>query len=146
MARDEVTSWATPLVLERDGKRQIVVSASKRIRSYDAANGAVLWEIGGMTGNVIPTPVADAERVYCMSGFRGSALLAIRFGTVSARTQTLILCRREGAVVGSRIQSRRTIHFAVSSTGMIVIATQRSTAQSDSVSANVPKARFMNGR
>lgn len=78
VARDEVTSWATPLVLERDGKRQIVVSASKKIRSYDASNGATLWEVGGMTANVIPSPVADAERVYCMSGFRGNALLAIR--------------------------------------------------------------------
>ena len=79
--RDEVTSWATPLVLEHDGKRQVVVSATKRICSYDAANGALLWEIGGMTGNVIPSPVADAERVYCASGFRSNALLAIRFAT-----------------------------------------------------------------
>ncbi len=76
--RDEATSWATPLVLERDGKKQLITSATKRIRSYDAANGAVLWEVGGMTGNVIPCPVADAGVVYCMSGFRGSALLAIR--------------------------------------------------------------------
>jgi outer membrane protein assembly factor BamB len=81
--RNEVTSWATPLVLERDGKRQIVVSASKRIRSYDATNGAMLWEIGGMTDNVIPSPVADAERVYCLSGFRGNALLAIRQGAAT---------------------------------------------------------------
>jgi len=81
--RNEVTSWATPLVLERDGKRQIVVSATKGIRGYDATHGATLWEIGGMTGNVIPSPVADAERVYCMSGFRGSALLAIRLAAAT---------------------------------------------------------------
>ena len=81
--RDELTSWATPFVLEREGKRQIVVSATKRIRGYDAANGATLWEIGGMTGNVIPCPVADAERVFCLSGFRGSALLAIRLAGAS---------------------------------------------------------------
>lgn len=76
--RDEETSWATPLVIDRDGKRQIVVSATKRIRSYDPANGALLWEVGGMTGNVIPCPVTDGKLVFCMSGFRGSALLAIK--------------------------------------------------------------------
>lgn len=81
--RDEVTSWATPLVLEYGGKNQIVVSASKRIRGHDAASGASLWEIGGMTANPIPSPVADSERVYCMSGFRGNALLAIRLAAAS---------------------------------------------------------------
>ena len=83
ISRDEATSWSTPLVLERNGKRQIVVSASGKIRGYDAAHGVVLWEIGGMTGNVIPCPVADEDRVYCASGFRGSALLAIRLNAAT---------------------------------------------------------------
>lgn len=78
VARDEKTSWATPLVVELEGRRQVVVSATKAIRSYDAATGTVLWQVGGMTGNVIPSPVADAGLVFCMSGFRDSALLAIR--------------------------------------------------------------------
>jgi outer membrane protein assembly factor BamB len=29
---------------------------------------------------VIPSPVADAEKVYCISGFQGSSLLAIKLG------------------------------------------------------------------
>ena len=81
--RDEATAWATPLAIEQGGKRQIVVSASKRIRSYDAADGALLWEVGGMTGNVIPCPVTDGQRVFCMSGFRGSALLAIQLAAAA---------------------------------------------------------------
>lgn len=78
--RDEQTSWATPLVIERDGKAQIITAASGKIRSYDMADGKLLWECGGLTANVIPSPVADKERVFCMSGFRGSALLAIKLG------------------------------------------------------------------
>ena len=81
--RDEATSWATPLVIEQGGKRQIVVSATKRIRSYDPANGALLWEVGGMTGNVIPCPVTDGNLVFCMSGFRGSALVAIKLAAAA---------------------------------------------------------------
>lgn len=77
--RDEPTSWATPLVLTADGKTQVITSATKRIRSYDFQTGKLLWECSGMTENVIPTPVSANGLVYCMSGFRGSALLAIRY-------------------------------------------------------------------
>jgi outer membrane protein assembly factor BamB len=78
--RDEVTSWATPLVVTVDGQAQVVACATKRVRSYALDSGKLLWECGGMTENVIPTPVSDRERVYCISGFRGSALLAVRYG------------------------------------------------------------------
>jgi outer membrane protein assembly factor BamB len=78
--REERTSWSTPLIIERDGKAQAVVTATGKIRSYDVASGEVLWECGGLTRNVIPCPVADAGMVYCMSGFQGNALLAIRLG------------------------------------------------------------------
>ena len=76
--RDERTSWSTPLVVEHNGRRQVITSATQRMRGYDPASGAVLWEAGGMTGNVIPCPVAHKGVVFCMSGFRGSALVAIR--------------------------------------------------------------------
>jgi outer membrane protein assembly factor BamB len=79
-SRDEHTTWSTPLVIERDGKAQVVVPATGKIRSYDLATGDVLWECGGLTRNVIPSPVADNGMVYCMSGFQGNALLAIRLG------------------------------------------------------------------
>ena len=78
--REERTSWSTPLIIERDGKAQAVVTATGKIRSYDVASGDVLWECGGLTRNVIPCPVADAGMVYCMSGFQGNACLAIRLG------------------------------------------------------------------
>jgi outer membrane protein assembly factor BamB len=78
--REEHTSWSTPLIIERDGKAQAVVTATGKVRSYDVASGEVLWECGGLTRNVIPCPVADASMVYCMSGFQGNALLAIRLG------------------------------------------------------------------
>jgi outer membrane protein assembly factor BamB len=78
--REERTSWSTPLIVERDGKAQAVVTATGKIRSYDLASGDVVWECGGLTRNVIPCPVADAGLVYCMSGFQGNALLAIRLG------------------------------------------------------------------
>jgi outer membrane protein assembly factor BamB len=78
--REERTSWATPVVVQHDGKAEVVTAATGRIRSYDIASGKLLWECGGLLRNVIPSPVADGEKVYCMSGFQGSSLLAIKLG------------------------------------------------------------------
>ncbi|HSU55307.1 MAG TPA: PQQ-binding-like beta-propeller repeat protein [Candidatus Dormibacteraeota bacterium] len=78
--RDERTSWATPLVVEHDGKAEVVTSATGKIRSYNIATGKQVWECSGLTRNVIPSPVADADTVYCISGFQGAALLAIKLG------------------------------------------------------------------
>ncbi len=81
--RDERTSWATPLVVENDGKPQVVTSATNRIRSYDLATGKLIWECGGLTSNVIPSPVSGFGMVYATSGYRGSSLQAIRYADAS---------------------------------------------------------------
>jgi len=81
--RDEVSSWSTPVVIEYKGSPQLVTSASKLIRSYDIETGKVLWECGGLTRNVIPSPLYDDGMVYLMSGYRGNALLAIDLAKAS---------------------------------------------------------------
>ena len=75
--RDEVSSWSTPSVIEYNGSLQLITSATNKIRSYNIETGKVLWECGGLTRNVIPSPLYADGMVYLMSGFRGSALLAI---------------------------------------------------------------------
>ncbi len=75
--RDEVSSWATPYIIEFEGETQLITSATNKIRSYNIKNGALIWECSGLTRNVIPTPVSANGMVYLISGFRGSALLAI---------------------------------------------------------------------
>lgn len=77
IARDERTTWATPLIVEHKGKTHVITSASKRIRSYDLETGKVNWECGGNTRNVIPSPVYSNGVVYCFSGFFGASGLAI---------------------------------------------------------------------
>lgn len=86
-ARDEDTSWSTPLVVEHDGKHQVITSARK-VRSYDLRTGDLLWECTGMTTNPIPSPVYLDGIVYATSGFRGSALLAIKLGHEGNLTDT----------------------------------------------------------
>ena len=78
-SRDEVTSWSTPLIVQRDKAPQVIVSATNQVRAYDLATGDVVWQCGGLGANCIPSPVADAGQVYAMSGYRNGALLAIRY-------------------------------------------------------------------
>ena len=75
--RDEPNAWATPRVLTHRGRTQIVTAASNNVRSYDLNTGHILWQCNGLTSNVIPSPVVEGDLVYCMSGYRGYALLAM---------------------------------------------------------------------
>ncbi len=77
--RDEKTAWATPLIVERAGKTQVITNASNLVRSYDLFTGEVLWQCGGQVTNVTPSPVANDKLVFCMSGYKGSALYALPF-------------------------------------------------------------------
>jgi outer membrane protein assembly factor BamB len=79
VAREEIDSWATPLVVEAPGGAQVVTGAMNKVRAYDAATGRVVWEAGGLTMNPIPSPVAADGLVILMSGFRGNNLKAIRY-------------------------------------------------------------------
>jgi outer membrane protein assembly factor BamB len=76
--RDEIDSWATPLVVEHGGRAQVVTSGMKQIRSYDLETGKLLWYGDGLTMNPIPSPVAADGLVILTSGFRGNDLQAIR--------------------------------------------------------------------
>ena len=78
VARKEIDTWATPIVLEANGRPQVVVPAMERVRAYDLANGSVVWESDGLTMNTIPSPVFEDGILFLMSGFRGNDLKAIR--------------------------------------------------------------------
>jgi len=75
--REEQSSWVAPLVVEREGRKQVIVNSNLKARGYDFETGDVLWECGGQTLAIIPMPVATEELVFCMSGYPKSALFAI---------------------------------------------------------------------
>jgi len=81
--RDEKTSWNTPLVVEHKGKFQVVLNGTTRVRGYDLETGKELWQCGGMTVNAIPSVVAAGDVVYCVSGYKGAAAVAIPLDTAS---------------------------------------------------------------
>jgi outer membrane protein assembly factor BamB len=77
VARDEGTSWASPLVVEHGERRQVVIAATRRVRGYDLSDGRLIWECGGLSGNVVATPVAADGIVYVANSYETRAMMAI---------------------------------------------------------------------
>lgn len=103
--RDEPTSWSTPLIVEVDGKEQVIVSASNRTSSYDLASGEIVWQCAGLGTNVIPTPLYRDGVVYVASGHRSPAMQAIRLdkakGDISGTDAVLWSIRENTPYVSS---------------------------------------------
>jgi outer membrane protein assembly factor BamB len=78
--RDEASSWSPPFVIEHKGVKQVILSATNKVRSYDFKTGKLIWECAGLGSNVIPAPVAQNGVVYVMSGHRDPNLMAIELG------------------------------------------------------------------
>lgn len=75
--REEVTSWSTPLIVEHEGTAQLIVCGTERVRAYDLSTGAVLWECGGMSANIVATPVHSNGIVFVGSSYEKRVLMAI---------------------------------------------------------------------
>jgi outer membrane protein assembly factor BamB len=119
--RDEGSSWSPPLIVTHDGKKQVIVSASTKVRSYDAATGKLIWECAGLGSNVIPAPVIHDGVVYVMSGHREPNLLAIKLGREGDLTGTdavLWTNNRGNSYTGSPVLHDGKLYF-VTDSGML---------------------------
>ena len=123
MERDERTTWTSPIVVEHNGTSQVIVPATNRTRSYDLKNGDVLWECGGMTRNVIPSPLHSNGHVYVISGFSGSSLQAIDLdvadGDITGTDAVEWEYNRDTPYVPSPMLSGDIIYFLKGNTGIL---------------------------
>lgn len=86
--RPNGTSWSGPVVITHNGRKQVILSATKKVCGYDLETGKLIWEATGLGGNTIPAPVYADGMVIVMSGFRNPNLLAIRLGREGDLTGT----------------------------------------------------------
>ena len=77
VTRDELTSWSSPIVVQHAGQWQAIVCGTNRIRGYRLEDGAVLWECGGLSANVVATPIYWQGMVFAASSYETRAMLAI---------------------------------------------------------------------
>jgi outer membrane protein assembly factor BamB len=92
--RAEHVSWSSPLVIDVDGRKELVVAATFQVKGYDAATGRELWSAEGMTRECIPTAVAGDGLIFAVSGTKGETL-AIRAGGRGDITETHVVWRNQ---------------------------------------------------
>ncbi|MFO0968078.1 MAG: PQQ-binding-like beta-propeller repeat protein [Gemmataceae bacterium] len=126
--RDEKTSWNTPLVVEHKGGTQVVLNATNRIRSYDLESGKELWQVGGMTTNAIPSPVARDGVVYVMSGYGAAAAVAVSLDSRGAEADCKILWRygKGTPYVPSPLLYEGRLYFTLANNPLLTILDARS--------------------
>ena len=119
--REEESAWSAPLVIDYKGRKQLITSATKRVRSYDLETGKLIWECGGLGPNVIPAPVVEGDVVYVMSGFRDPNLMAIRLdrtGDLTGTDAVLWQNKRGNSYTPSPVLHEGKLYF-VSDNGML---------------------------
>ena len=73
-------SWSSPVLIKNDsGQSELIVAGSQRLDGMDPKTGELLWFVGGMRRECIPTPVVVGRLIYAASGPKGPSM-AIRPG------------------------------------------------------------------
>lgn len=77
-------SFSTPLVVETDGRTEILSPASGMIGAYEPDDGRLLWKVTYGEGySVVPRPVVADGMVYVATGYNVPKLIAIRLGNAT---------------------------------------------------------------
>ena len=80
--RDEVPSWATPLLYEGPPRTELVTLAPNFVRGYDPDTGKELWRLGRHSIWATPTPITGRGLIFLTTGSGGTIqpIYAIRPG------------------------------------------------------------------
>ena len=127
--RDEKSSWNTPLIVEHNKRAQVIVNGTGRARSYDLTDGKVIWEVGGMTVNAIPSPIVSDGIAYIMSGYRSSAAVAVPLDSTGDLKETGKVAWRYGKgtpYVPSPLLLDRRLFFTQKNTATLTILDAKS--------------------
>jgi outer membrane protein assembly factor BamB len=107
-------SWATPIIVNIDGKDQAVCSMPTRVVSYDPLSGEIIWScdgIRGPKGDLAYSSPLIGEGVLVATGGFGGPSLAVKLGGKGDVTESHRLWRAErnpqsigsGVIVGKHM-------------------------------------------
>ncbi|MGI9457187.1 MAG: PQQ-binding-like beta-propeller repeat protein, partial [Aeoliella sp.] len=122
VARDEPSCWATPLIVEHAGRKQIVMNGQTCARSYDLETGEELWRCGGQTQRPVASAVAAGGLVFVGSGHRGSYLGAFRpdgKGDIAGTPSVVWTQTRDTPDIASPLLSGERLYFFKGKSGVI---------------------------
>jgi outer membrane protein assembly factor BamB len=120
--RDEPTNWSTPLVVNHEGKQQIVLNGQTKVRSYDLETGKELWSCGGQTQRPCASAVAIDDLVIVGSGHRGAFMGAFKLGgqgDIEGTDEVAWNINRDTPDIASPILSDGRLYFHKQKTGIL---------------------------
>lgn len=71
-------AYDTPLMIEVNGRRQLVCIGAQAAFAYDPADGSEIWRVLYRGYSNAARPVFDGTRVYISTGFGKASLMAVR--------------------------------------------------------------------
>jgi outer membrane protein assembly factor BamB len=74
------TAWSSPVITTVNGKKQVIVAATKFVAGYDLETGKMIWQVTGLGANVIPMPIISDAILWVMSGYQNPNGMAIKLG------------------------------------------------------------------
>lgn len=86
-------AYGTPLIVEADGRQELISPAADWVYAYDPETGEELWKAhyGKLGFSTVPRPVAGNGLVYICTSFMQSRLLAVKPGGTGDVTETHIV-------------------------------------------------------
>lgn len=120
--RDEPSCWATPLVIDHQGKKQIIMNGQNFARAYDLESGAELWRCGGQTQRPVASPVTSDGLVFVGSGHRGAFFGAFRpdgSGDIQGTPSVVWTQSRDTPDIASPLLSGGRLYYCKKKTGIV---------------------------
>lgn len=114
VARDEPTNWATPIIVDHDGKQQIVMNGQNYARAYDLKTGDELWRCSGQVDRPCATPVVSDDLVVVTSGHRGAFMGAFKLdgkGDIKGSKHVAWSLNRDTPDIASPVLSENRLYF-----------------------------------
>lgn len=87
-------SFCTPLVIDADGREELIVGMPNRVRSFDPATGKALWTCGGL-GRLVYSSASWGDGVLVTFGGWHSASIAVRPGGSGDVDETHLVWRHK---------------------------------------------------
>ncbi len=78
--RQAIRGWSTPIVIEHDGRREIVLNGHHGVNAYDPLTGKELWFCKGSIGRGTPTVAPYRDLLISVCGRTGGEMIAVRMG------------------------------------------------------------------